>query len=91
MNHIFLYGPPGAGKTAIGKLLAHKLRLPFIDLDDAIETSTGLSIPKIIQLDGESAFRDLETTALKGVINKEESVIALGGGSLLREEESRNC
>ncbi len=86
MNHIFLYGPPGTGKTTIGKTLARKLGLPFIDLDDAIETDTGLSIPKIVELRGESAFRDLETAALKALINNEESVIALGGGSLLRDE-----
>ena len=86
MNHIFLYGPPGAGKTAIGMLLAHKLRLQFIDLDDAIETSTGLSILKIVTLNGEFAFRDLETASLKALLNKKKSVIALGGGSLLRAE-----
>ncbi len=45
-NHIFLYGPPGAGKTTVGQILARALRLPFMDLDDAIETDTGINIPQ---------------------------------------------
>jgi len=86
MNHIFLYGPPGAGKTTIGKMLACELRLPFRDLDYAIESNTGLAIPEIVEVQGESAFRDLETAALKATMSSQESVIALGGGSLLRAE-----
>lgn len=86
MTHIFLYGPPGAGKTSIGKVLARNLELPFIDLDCVIETNVGKPIQKIMDLQGEPAFRDLETAALKAMITGEESVIALGGGSLLRAE-----
>jgi shikimate kinase/3-dehydroquinate synthase len=86
MNHIFLYGPPGAGKTTLGKALAHNLELPFIDLDHIIETNAVISIPKLMERQGESAFRDLETFALKAVINNQEGVIALGGGALLRDE-----
>jgi shikimate kinase / 3-dehydroquinate synthase len=86
MNHIFIYGPPGSGKTTIGEMLARHLVLPFIDLDLVIETNTGTSIPKIMERKGESDFRDLETATLKAVITREESVIALGGGSLLRDD-----
>lgn len=86
MNHIFIYGPPGTGKTTIGQMLARHLELPFIDLDHVIETNAGTSIPKTMGRQGESAFRDLETATLKAVINREESVIALGGGSLLRDD-----
>ena len=85
MTHIFLYGPPGTGKSTIGKIIARALNLPFIDLDRVIETNAGMSIPQIMDQQGESAFRDLETTALKNISN-EESVIALGGGALLRDE-----
>ncbi len=85
MTHIFLYGPPGTGKSTIGKIIARALNLPFIDLDRVIETNAGMSIPQIMDQQGESAFRDLETTALKNISN-EESVIALGGGTLLRDE-----
>jgi shikimate kinase len=85
MKHIFLYGPPGTGKSTIGKALARNLELPFIDLDRVIETNAGMSIPRIMELQGESAFRDLEIAALKKAINNHESVIALGGGSLLSD------
>jgi len=86
MTHIFLYGPPGTGKSTIGKTLARNLRLPFIDLDRVIETDAGMSIPQIMEQQGESAFRDLESTALSNLATENESVIALGGGALLREE-----
>jgi len=86
MGHIFLYGPSGTGKSTIGQLLADNLHLPFIDLDHVIETNAGKPIPQIIEQDGEDAFRGLETNALKGISNEKESIIALGGGALLREE-----
>ncbi len=86
MNHIFLYGPPGTGKSTLGKKLAHNLRLPFVDLDRVIEMKTGMSIPQIMEQQGESAFRDVESAALKNTLNENESVIALGGGALLRDE-----
>ena len=86
MSHIFLYGPPGTGKSTIGRILARNLKLPFIDLDLIIKTSAGMSIPEIMYEQGEPAFRDIETSALQGLINEKESVIALGGGALLRDE-----
>jgi shikimate kinase len=48
MNHIFLYGPPGSGKTTIGQILARHLELPFIDLDQVIETNARTAIPDIM-------------------------------------------
>ena len=84
--HIFLYGPVGVGKSTIGKVLAHNLNLPFLDSDHVIETNAGMSIPQIMAQQGEMACRDMETAALKQIINNKESVIALGGGALLREE-----
>ncbi|MFN8383803.1 MAG: 3-dehydroquinate synthase [Anaerolineales bacterium] len=86
MTHIFLYGPPGTGKSTVGKKLAHNLKLPFIDLDRVIETNAGMSILQIMEQQGESTFRDLETTALKNLLEEKESVVALGGGALLRDE-----
>ena len=86
MNHIFIYGPPGTGKTTLGDILARRLKLPFVDLDHAIETKVGMAIPDIMEQRGESFFRDMETSTLKSVIGGEESIIALGGGSLLREK-----
>ncbi len=86
MSHIFLYGPPGTGKSTIGKKLAGNLKLPFIDLDRVIETNASISILQIMEQKGESAFRDLESAALKSLLNRKESVVALGGGALLRDE-----
>jgi 3-dehydroquinate synthase len=91
MTHIFLYGPPGTGKSTTGKILARNLNLPFVDLDRVIERNAGVSIAQIIEHQGESTFRDLETSALKETIGHAFSVtnskvIALGGGALLREE-----
>ena len=88
MSRIFLYGPPGTGKTTIGKVLAHNLKLQFIDLDRVIETEAGMSIPQIMEQQGESTFRDLESAVLKNLPSEKGSVVALGGGALLREE---NC
>jgi 3-dehydroquinate synthase len=92
MTHIFLYGPSGTGKSTIGRILANQLRIPFVDLDELIETNAGMSISQLIEQQGESAFRELETAVLKTVAadalqsEMEESVVALGGGALLREE-----
>src|ERR671923_1836037 len=86
MSHIFLYGPSGVGKSTIGKILALNLNLPFEDLDRVIEINANMSIPEIIEEQGEARLRDYETVALKRIINNKTSVIALGGGALLREE-----
>ena len=67
MTHIFLYGPPGTGKSTIGKKLAGNLKLPFIDLDRVIESNAGISIAKMMEQQGESAFRDLESESLKNL------------------------
>ncbi|MCZ2127848.1 MAG: 3-dehydroquinate synthase [Anaerolineales bacterium] len=87
MTRIFFYGPPASGKTSVGRIVAQNLRLPFVDLDRRIESDAGMSIPQIMAQRGESAFRDLETSALKALIeNESEYLVALGGGALLREE-----
>ncbi len=86
MKHIFLYGPPGTGKSTVGKKIAQNLNLPFIDLDRAIEMNAGMSIPQIMERQGEPAFRDLESAALKNLLAEKERVVALGGGALLRDE-----
>lgn len=86
MPHIFLYGPPGIGKSTIGKILARNLSLPFVDLDQAIESKAGMTISKIMKQQGESVFRSLETSALIDLEDEAESVVALGAGALLRDE-----
>lgn len=84
--HIFLYGPSGSGKSTVGKSLASDLNLPFLDLDAEIEHKTGRRIQDIMAKQGETFFRDLETAALKSLVSGPETVVALGGGALLRDE-----
>jgi len=86
MTHIFLYGPPGTGKSTVGKKIAGNLKLPFIDLDRVIESNAGMTIAQFMAEQGEPAFRDFESSALKMLANEKESVIALGGGALLRDK-----
>ena len=70
------------GKTTVGQALARKLEGAFTDLDSRITESTGRSPAQIIEADGETAFREIETLALRDVLqNREEQVIALGGGT----------
>lgn len=89
MPHIFLYGPPGTGKTTVGKILAADLNLTFVDMDRLVETKAGLSIPEIMTQKGEAAFRDLEASVLTTLLGWSDSVIALGGGALLRGDNRR--
>lgn len=84
MNDLFfLYGPPGSGKTTLGKLLAARLDLPFIDVDARIVEKAGKPIPTIFAEDGEPAFRAIETECLQHVVREGRGVVSLGGGALL--------
>lgn len=81
MNHIILIGFMGAGKTTIGKKLARKLEVQFVDTDEMVETQTGRKISDIFAEDGEAFFRNLETDMLHQLMQREERcVIAVGGG-----------
>jgi shikimate kinase len=76
----------GSGKTTIGTLLARQLAWRFVDLDDRIEESAGLTIPQIFERLGEPAFRQLEADQLRAALgraseNHESTVLALGGGT----------
>ena len=80
---ITLSGFMGSGKSTVGSLLADALHLPFVDLDQYIESSEGIDIPKIFSLVGESCFRAMELSALLEVMgNVGKCVLALGGGTL---------
>ena len=86
MNHIFLYGPPGSGKSTVGRILAKNLNLDFVDLDHEIEAHINTSITQFITEWGEPAFRNVETETLKRLVRTSPRVIALGGGALLRAQ-----
>ena len=78
---IFLIGYMGSGKSTVGKHLAEKLALKFIDLDDYIEKESGKTIPEIFEKEGEEKFRSMERVFLEQIIKKDNAVIALGGGT----------
>lgn len=80
---IILVGMMGAGKTTVGKKLAKKLDLQFVDLDHEIERHTGVSVATIFEIEGEPGFRQRETNALKQVIEAGRQIIATGGGAVL--------
>ncbi len=88
MPPIILIGPPGAGKTSVGKALAKKLSLNFLDSDKVVEERSGKSIPEIFITDGEPAFREMERAAVIDLIENQDGVIALGGGSVMDLEVS---
>lgn len=78
-----LVGPPGAGKTTIGRKLARRLELPFLDADHLIEEAEGRSIPEIFASDGEPAFREIEERIIGEALTSFGGVLSLGGGAVL--------
>jgi shikimate kinase len=78
-----LIGPPGAGKSTVGPLLAGKLGVPFTDADRVIEETAGKLVSDIFVQDGEAAFRALEQAAAARLIGGQPGVLALGGGAPL--------
>ncbi|MBI3323828.1 MAG: shikimate kinase [Candidatus Omnitrophica bacterium] len=76
----------GTGKSAVGKILAKRLNLPFVDLDRKIEKEAGWAIPQIFAAEGEAGFREREARAVREAAELEQHVIATGGGVMLREE-----
>jgi shikimate kinase len=78
-----LIGPPGAGKTTVGALVAALLGLDFVDADEVIEQAVGKPVGDIFVQDGEQAFRALESAATARLIASHPGVLALGGGAVL--------
>ena len=80
---IYLVGMPGAGKSVVGRELAGRLGVPFIDLDTEIERETGRTVAEIFAAEGEAAFRALEADALVKAGTQDPAVVACGGGVVL--------
>ncbi len=85
-RHIVLVGLMGAGKTSVGKRLAQRLHLPFVDSDHAIEESANMSIPDIFKSLGEAEFRAGERRVIARLLNEAQQVIATGGGAYMDAE-----
>lgn len=88
-GNIFLVGLMGAGKTSVGKLLAKRLGKSFYDSDQEIERATGVKIPLIFEIEGETGFRAREAKMLAELTARRDVVLATGGGAVLAEENRR--
>ena len=81
MKRIYLIGYMGSGKTTLGRLLAEKLDVPFVDLDHLIERHCAKSVGQLFQEEGEDEFRRIESRVLRELPDTEELVVSTGGGT----------
>ena len=86
MRHLFITGFMGAGKSSVGRLVADRLGLPFVDLDAEIERREGKSVRELFSAGGEERFREAEHAALQALASAPPSVVATGGGIVLRDD-----
>ena len=83
MKNIILVGLKGTNKSEIGEELARRLKMKFIDTDDIIKRESGLDLPELLKKIGEKQFRSLENNIIKKILNVSNTVIVVGGGSIL--------
>ncbi|MEL6448391.1 MAG: shikimate kinase AroK [Pseudomonadota bacterium] len=88
-ERIFLVGPMGAGKSAVGKALARSLRLDFEDSDHVIEARTGVDIGFIFEKEGEPGFRRREAEVINSLSRRDGIVLATGGGAVVTPANQR--
>ena len=88
-TNIILVGMMGAGKTTVGKALANSLGKEFVDSDHEIQERTGVKIPVIFEIEGETGFRKRESEVLVELVKKNNIVLATGGGAVLNQENRR--
>jgi len=86
MKNIILIGMPGSGKTIVGKLLAKTSSREFFDSDAEYEKKFGISIKDTFEFLGEEVFRERESEIIKNLAQKNNAVISLGGGAVLKKE-----
>ncbi|OUS33870.1 shikimate kinase [Rhodobacterales bacterium 56_14_T64] len=86
---IVMVGMMGAGKTAVGRALAVRLGVPFLDSDHEIETAANLTIPEIFARDGEPFFREKERQVISRLLVEQRGVLSTGGGAFLAPENRR--
>lgn len=86
---LYLVGLMGAGKSTVGRLLARRLKLRFLDCDDEIERRCGVKIPLIFEIEGEPGFRAREEQVLAELTELRGIVLATGGGAVLSAENRR--
>jgi shikimate kinase len=88
--NVYLIGPMGSGKTAVGKQLARLLHLQFYDSDAEIEHRTGVDIPYIFEKEGEAGFREREREVIDSLTRMKDVIIATGGGAVLLPQNREN-
>lgn len=81
-----LIGFMGSGKSTVGNILARRLGMRFVDLDEVVSRKAGMSVPEIFQHEGEEGFRERESRALRENLEEGDAVLACGGGIVLRPE-----
>ena len=85
-NHIILIGPMGSGKSTVGSILAHKLKMDFYDVDHELEKKCGVSVNLIFEIEKEEGFRKRETCMLSELLEKPSCIIATGGGVIVTDK-----
>ncbi len=80
----------GAGKTTVGRQLAKRLKMDFVDSDHEIETRTGVEISVIFEIEGEEGFRKRESAIIEELAGRQNIVLATGGGAVVSEENRKN-
>lgn len=88
-GNLYLVGLMGAGKTTVGRLLARRLKLRFLDSDHEIERRCGVKVPVIFDIEGEAGFRSRESQAIAELTLLEGIVLATGGGVVISGENRR--
>jgi len=90
LRSVVLVGMPGCGKSAIGRRLASRLEMPFVDADDEIELAAGKAITDIFKDHGEPYFREGERKVIARILNSGSQVLATGGGAFMSAETRDN-
>lgn len=83
MEHVWLIGMMGSGKTSVGRVLADRLELPFYDTDATVEANAGMAIREIFERFGEPRFRELETKAVQAIASQDDGIVSTGGGAVV--------
>jgi shikimate kinase len=89
-QNVFLIGPMGAGKSAVGRELARLLNRTFVDSDDELERRTGVDIPFIFEKEGEAGFRLRESRVIDELSQRDGVVLATGGGAVINAENRKH-